>query len=926
MKLIKPVCIIVAFILIGALQVLGQSGTGIVSGTIVDKQTGDPMIGAVIKTLDGSSGTTTDIDGKFILKVHSGSHTIVCNYISYAEHKVEVNVKAGEVLTLNAALEETSVTMNEVVVTYTLQKSSAVAQMIERKNAAVVSDGISSEMIKKTPDRSASDALKRVTGASIQEGRFAIIRGMNDRYNAGYLDGASLPSTESDRKAFAFDVIPSSLIDKLQVIKAGTPDISGDFGGGLIKINTKAIPEKFTHQLSIGAQSHSLTTFKTFDAFSKYSGEGLGFISSKRDLPPLEENAMRIKGQFATEEERVNLAQNSTAFNTNWNRLNSQADPNLRLSYSMGYPILVNERHKLGLVFAINYANTRKYSTADIQTYDGSGQVSDLQDRQFGQNIGTGGILNLNYTSDNTQISFNNFYNLISDFNTIYRKGIGNLIDYVQVDNRVNIVTNNQLLNSVLNYRRVFSESGIHLDAAMHYSQVNRSIPTYQIVSYTKNTETPDYTLALGDFFNSSSGLFNSQLDEDLAAGHIHISKKVENNRFPFEVKAGFSFQRRARDFESRNFVYGGTPGELTYDPAIDLGTQNIGKDGLYLLEKTANDLAYYNGEQSVMGGFAMMDQRFGNLRALYGMRYERSDIEIRNDHEGMDIASIQQGNVLPSLNLTYAVNPQCNLRAAYFSSINRPEFRELAPFAFYAFDKNAEVRGNKDLKIATLNNFEIRGEWFPTGGQVISAGAFYKRINNPIEFNIDITQAFTTFTFGNEKAASIFGAEFELRKNLDFFGEQNIFKELSLNANIAWIHSKLEFSEGSQSANNRPLQGQSPFVFNGGLQYESESNGWSFSLVGNRIGRRIAYVGVDPKFGETRMDIYEDSRTVIDLQAGKTIGKFNMKLTIGDLFKHDQIFYQDANLSGDYEENEDRRIFRFKNGLTTSLSVNYSF
>ena len=139
----------------------------------------------------------------------------------------------------------------------------------------MVSDGVSADLIRRTPDRTTSDVLKRVTGASIQEGKFAVIRGMNDRYNAGYLDGALLPSTESDRKAFAFDVVPASLLDNLQIIKAGTPDLVGDFGGGIIRINTKAVPEEFTQNLTIGAQTHSLTTFKGFTQFKRYSGEGI---------------------------------------------------------------------------------------------------------------------------------------------------------------------------------------------------------------------------------------------------------------------------------------------------------------------------------------------------------------------------------------------------------------------------------------------------------------------------------------------------------------------------------------------------------------------------------------------------------------------------------------------------------------------------
>ena len=116
-------------------------------------------------------------------------------------------------------------------------------------------------------------------------------------------------------------------------------------------------------------------------------------------------------------------------------------------------------------------------------------------------------------------------------------------------------------------------------------------------------------------------------------------------------------------------------------------------------------------------------------------------------------MSNITEGAWLPSVNFTYSLNEKTNLRGDYFASVNRPEFRELAPFAFFVFDKNAEIKGNKDLKIANLNNFDLRYEYYPSGGQLISVGAFYKTIKNPIEFSIDITQPFTTFTYGNEKS-----------------------------------------------------------------------------------------------------------------------------------------------------------------------------
>ncbi|MEO6692272.1 MAG: TonB-dependent receptor, partial [Saprospiraceae bacterium] len=836
-------------------------------------------------------------------------------------------IKENEVSNLDVALEQASVAMNEVVITYTIQKSSSVAQLVERRNAAVVSDGISSELIRKTPDRNASDALKRVTGASIQEGKFAIIRGMNDRYNSGYLDGAILPSTESDRKAFAFDVIPANLIDNLQIIKAGSPELAGDFGGGIIKINTKAIPDKLTQQISIGGQMHSLTTNKSINTFQKYSGENINFINSKRDLPNLEEKEMKTISLFPTEQEKIRLAANSKLFNLDWVNETHKISPNTRLAYSLGCPFDFGNDQKLGLVFAINYANTKKLTYSSISSFDGAGQVSKLNDEALNDNISTGGILNINYNSHKTQISLRNFVNINSDFNTINRSGIANISDYIEVKNMVNLVSSNRLTNSIATIKRIIGSNFMTLQASVNYGNVNRQIPTYKIASYTKTPDNSNFNLSLGDFFNSSTGLFNSALNENLTAGSVDLIKKFDTNKFNAELKIGYGINNRNREFKSRNFVYAGNQSELMYNPEFDLAKDKISPYGLYLIEKTSNDLAYYNGKQSINSTYLSVDQRiFKNLRALYGVRYENADIHVFNEKVNMEISKIKKGSILPSLNLTYVISQNINLRAAYFASLNRPEFRELAPFSFYSFDKNAEIRGNSNLKIATLNNFELRAEWFPTGAQVISAGAFLKNIRNPVEFNIDITQTFTTFTFNNEKSAKIYGLEFEIRKNLDFIGSQNVYKEFTVFGNLALIKSKLEFEEGTKAFIGRPLQGQSPYVINAGFQFEREGTGWATSIVLNRVGRRIAYVGVDPKYGDTRQDIYESPRTVIDLQISKTFKNLNLKFTLGDLLKNDLNFYQDVNHSGRFESEIDRNIFQFKNGITSSLSLNYSF
>ena len=921
-------CLVLCCSIIGSFTLSAQKAKGKIAGKLIDNALGEGLIGATVQLEGNPGGAVTDFDGKFLLSLVPGPHTLVFSYTGYQTEQLAVEVKPDEVTYVNFVMKESDNSLSEVVITYTIEKSSALALLTERKNAAMVSDGVSADLIRRTPDRTTSDVLKRVTGASIQEGKFAVIRGMNDRYNAGYLDGALLPSTEADRKAFAFDVVPASLLDNLQIIKAGTPDLVGDFGGGIIRINTKAVPEAFTQNLTIGAQSHSLTTSKGFTQFKRYPGEALNMLGNQRNLPDFADAALKSPSQFPNAEEKRTFADISQKFNNDWSNNSIQAMPNSRIAYSLGFPLQISTNRKLGVILALNYANTRRFSSGQVNTFDGAGQVAAFKDDAYLQNISSGGIFNINYVAPKTQLSLRNLININTDNNTILRTGIGNISDALEIDNKANLINYNRLYNGILSLKHIFGEDLFSMNASINYANVRRRVPDYRIVNYSKTPDFEEFRLAPGDFFNTSTGRFNSDLQESLYGGNLELAKQLNGQKTKTELKAGVFYQARDRSFYGRSFVYNGVAPSTTLNPAIDLGSQNISATKLYLVEKTSDDIGYYDGTSQLNAYYAMADQRFfEKLRAVYGVRYEDVDIHVTNDKIVGDVARIQEDAFLPSANLAYSLSQKINLRGAYYASVNRPEFRELAPFAFFVFDKNADIRGNRDLKIARLNNYDLRLEFFPSGSQVISIGGFYKTISNPVEFSIDITQPFTTFTFENEKSATIYGMEFEVRKNLDFINDRQIFHDISFFTNLALIKSTLDFDPGTQAKADRPLQGQSPYVINAGLQYENADNGWFGSAVLNEVGRRIAFVGVDPKFGDTRQDIFEAPRTVLDVQIGKNIGNFNLKLTVGDLLRQDQIFYQDTDSDGKFSASSgDRQMFRYTNGVATTLSVGYTF
>jgi len=430
MKITNTSCLVIA-ILLSSINLFSQANKGIISGKVTNSSSSnnEEIIGAVVQIEGTGIGTVTDFEGKYNLSAAPGSYNLLFNYTGFKSVKLPVVVQAGNIVYADNAMEEEKTALNEVVVIQKVQKSSSVSMLLMRKSATVVSDGVSAEMIRKTPDRNVSDVLKRVTGASIQEGKFAVIRGMNDRYNAGYLDNVLLPSTEADRKAFSFDIVPANLIDNLQILKTGSADMVGDFGGGIIKINTKSVPERLTQNISIGGQLISNTTFADFKQFNSYSGENFNIISDKRELPNLDNTSLKTVSSFPTTAEKERLVAGSKLFTHDWENKTISAPLNLRFSYGLGFPIKISDTKKIGMILALNYSDTRKTNSGEVSSFDGSGQVSAFKDEIYQRNTSEGAIVNVNYISEKFQINFRNLFNSNFDRNSVFRTGIANITD-----------------------------------------------------------------------------------------------------------------------------------------------------------------------------------------------------------------------------------------------------------------------------------------------------------------------------------------------------------------------------------------------------------------------------------------------------------------------------------------------------------------
>ncbi|MBC7775497.1 MAG: carboxypeptidase-like regulatory domain-containing protein [Phycisphaerae bacterium] len=908
--------------------------TGIIAGKIIDAKSADPLIGVSVKLDEGVGGAITDFDGNFrIANVPLGKHKISLNYTGYTGKNLEdVDVKSNEATTVDASMEESAgESLAEVVVVAKAKRESTSALTIFQKNSVSMADGISSETIKRTPDRTTGDVIRRVSGATIQDNKFAIIRGLNDRYNVAMLNGALLSSTEPDRKAFSFDLFPSAMLDNLVIVKTASPDLPGEFAGGAILVSTKDIPEASFIQASLSGGYNTVTTSKPFQSSEGGGSDWLGHDDGTRALPATLPSSADFKAQPKEEKYRTSqLFPNDWAINEE-----SSARPNIGVQLSGGYIKDISEKVQFGLTLGGSYSNNNRLQNGSRADYEVSGKVFDFNDKQFKNNVLWGTLFNTALKINNTQkIGLQATYSTNTDNIISDRSGY----DYAEVRKIKSTAieyTENHLLTTRLYGEHQLTQKGMRLNWGGGLNRTSRDVPSLRRMFYAINfDDTLDVNFPYQAYvpFGSAdpyrSGRFYSSLEEDTYNGNIDLSIPFHLGKQKQSIKLGGLYQKRDRKFDARvmgyilgNFI------QFDYDllklPQNQIfDQQNIGEKG-FIMDEITNPSDGYTGQSNLVAGYAMLDNKIADrLRIAWGARVESFRQQVQSAQYGGTPISVDTtiSALLPSFNMTYSLNQKHQLRLSGSKTVCRAEFRELAPFSFFDFYLNANVVGNPALTQGSIYNADIRYEIYPGQNQLFSVSLFYKRFKNPIEFTFAAVGGGTrTFSFNNVASANNYGAEMELRKNFDFVGVE----DLVFFSNVSLIRSNIDLSKGvSYFDSTRALQGQSPYILNAGLTYNITRIGLSTTLIYNVIGDRIAQVGT-VSYG----DIYERHRNLLDFSVSKKLGRNGeVKLTWGDILRPEFIYYQDNNASHKYEEAEDNVMQRLTLGSTITLSLGYKF
>jgi TonB-dependent receptor len=894
-----------------------------ISGRILNTRN-EPLPGATVRVSDRQ--VIADVEGRFYFNLQAGKkYSLTVSSAGYESKEVtDIEVSLNGDNNIEIILQESAKTNLETVVlrTTSRRQENTNSLLAVQKNNSSVSSGIAADFIRRTPDKNTGEALKRVSGASIQDGRFVVVRGLSDRYNAAMMNNAQLPSTEPDKKAFSFDVIPSSLIDNIIINKTATPELPGEFAGGLVQINTRDVPAKDVLSIGISIGFNTNSAFRDFTSNERSGSDWVGFDNGMRSLPAgFPATAQRYRSGSLNDQLQWSRMFNSDVYRTD----RSTALPTQTYSLTWGNTASFKNGGMFGSILSLQYRNSMlRYDVKRrLHQQDGEEVVS-LNDEQNKYTVNVGAIANFTYVKGKHKVSFKNLFNQLFDDNYYTRTGTNN--DRVQ---------DIYFLSSVLNQRSVYSaqlegehqlsQSGIRLRWNGNVSYNWKTQPDLRTLSYNR----PQGTSSPYEYNDDDTRRFFSDLKDYGYGGNGTLTIPFEVGKIKQSFKAGGSTLIRIRDFRSRIFQYSpASPANfdpekasLPYDQIF--AQENIGPDGFRINEFTNNQDKYF-GVSILNGMFAMFDNKIGSItRLVWGVRAENFQqfLTTRDVTSKRVNVNTEKWDFLPSFNLTLAPNTKNNIRLSGSRTVARPEFREIAPFSFYDYEVNYAVNGNPELKRTSILNADARYEFYPKAGEAISFGVFYKNFDGPIELRLDPSSVLDRRNYGYsnaDKAYSV-GAELEIRKNLDFIGAT--FSNFSLFSNLTYIYSKVTL-QGSTTT-TRPLQGQSPYLVNLGLQYNSREGGWSGSALYNRMGQRLALVG-----NQDFPDVYERPRDQVDLQIAKKImkEKAELKLTWSDLANPANYFYENVDSKKAFKKGTDRLFYSWTPGSTISLGFTYDF
>ena len=921
----KVLSFLLFILLVHPCDVYSQA-TGSIFGRVVDKSAGEYIIGANVLLEGTTIGAATDLDGNYTIKnVPPGTYSLIFSYISYSKSKIEnVQVKAGEETRVDVALQSEAIAVDSIVVVGEASLEYESALLNQRKKSTQISDGISAEQIKRSTDNTTAETLRRVPGLTLMDNKYIYVRGVSERYNGALLNNSPLASSEPDKRDFAFDLIPANLIENTVVVKSFTPDEPGDFSGGLVKVNTVEFPSKTIFSFSYATSYVEDVSTKSFKTYEGSSTDYFGVDDGFRDVPEGIPDPLTFRN-YDQDLNDTNRTYWSTKFNDKWGLQDKRAFLNqaFGITYGDKFNLFGND---FGLISSLTYKvdfESKDIITKDIENQENGTYFFEYAGERTTRDVYWGGIVNLSYRiGELHKIGFKNIITTKSDDEVTELQGF----KYDYQDERKNTALrfiSRNLYSGQLSGTSFFPLiTGIHLDWRAAYSETNRTEPDYRRATYTRNIADSNSTVPFLAYLpidpeQFASGRYYSDLDEYKRSIGMDLGQDFGS----LKIKYGANHFTTSRSFDARSFgvtdPYGYSRliiGEYALDSVFSV--KNF-EDRYILMREYYNPSNVYGASDNLFAYFLMAEIPFSlfdqDFDFITGLRVENYELRLRST-SAISLGSTPiivdkfNSDVLPALSLIYRLNAASNVRLSFSQTINRPQFREIAPFTYYNFEDQTLVSGNIELVQANISNYDVRFETFPGIGELISASVFLKELRNPIEKVFVVSTGQNDRSFDNSSFARNVGFELEYRTNLGRI--LNALKNFNLTANYTRIWSEIEETNVGTGRTIRPMQGQSPYVINAALNYQNFDFSFSINIAYNKFGKRIIETA-----NFSGRDIYEFPRDVIDIVLIKELGqhivfKFSIKDLLAQPFEY-------------FEENVLVRKYTANTRLTLGVSYN---
>lgn len=838
---------------------------GFIKGKIIDKKTGEELVGTAVVIEGTTIGAITDFNGNFVLPaLDEGSYTVRIQYISYNTMVFkDVVVKPGEDTFLNIELSQVTMSIDEVAVVGRANRESEKILLMEQKNAILGKQFVGAQQLNNQGVSDAAEALSKVTGISKQEGTSSLnVRGLGDRYNSTTYNGLSLPSNNAELKNMDLGLFSTGIIEYIGIEKNFDPSMYGDVAGANVDVVSKK--HSGNPYLTLGGNAGINTNVAGLNEMR--SQHGPGFWGFGNFTKPARNS---FDGRFMKNYD----------FKNSLNPISSNINPNVGFGLSGGRSLNMNNG-KLNAFATINYDNEYNYSHKVERNVNGSGDVRmDMEGPQYLYKTQATGMLNLNYTKGKTNLFFNSLVMNSSDEEL--KELSGYKIDVVPTANYNGLLRRSQMLRNVVLVNQIIAKhalsQSVELDIKAAYNTVKNIIPDRRFNIFITN---PSGIITPGDNDAADNHRFFHELDENEWTGLASISKtmgsQMQDTDYRGKISLGVSAKWKKRNFEAEQYNH-----DIIYDSNGQVPTLgSVSNIDDYFNDATLGEIfkvthltQSYKADQKIWAGFITADYYFSNrLSGVFGARLEhvRQDIAFRTTINPDGNNGFDETNVFPSFSLRYKLNEASNLRFASSISYTLPQFIETAPFLFE--NSNEDKVGNPYIEPSTNYNAEVKWELFPDLGEVVAITGFGKYLANPINKFV-LSSAGNEFSYANTGDwAYAVGVELEAQKDLINISTAEGDKKIVISGNLSLMKTKQQLnsqkineqSNGQYNANfntdREQLQGSAPLIANASLRYEhswdqrkktissalvygytsDRINTIGFSSIGNQIDKAV--------------------------------------------------------------------------------------